>query len=71
MKRNPRKSKRTTAHLNLKFTVRDVDWILAEARKDRGAEDIANRLTRSGTYATVAEVERICADAGVFVRRTG
>lgn len=55
----------TTSHLNLKWTVADVDQIVRSAREGATAEQIASTFPN----ATAEEIERICADARQFVRR--
>ena len=54
--------------LNRKFTVKDVDCIVALAMRLRTAEEIRTRLAQSHGTVSVQEIQSICWDAGVKVR---
>lgn len=65
-------SGRTTAHLNLRWTVADTDTIRKMALGGLTAEEIAWRFRMDRArhhFPTSDEVASICADAGVHVRR--
>jgi len=58
-----------TSHLNLRWTVRDVDTVLSMARSGRSARSIALWFTKARFPASSAEIERICRDAGVLLKK--
>lgn len=58
-----------TRHLNLDFSVADTDMVLSMARRHSTLADIANAFARQKRVVSHEQIDRICADAGVYVRR--
>lgn len=56
-------------HLNLKWTVADTDRILAWAKSRWTASEIAAAFTAEGKTTNVAQIMKICSDAGQTIRR--
>jgi hypothetical protein len=50
---------RTTAHLNLKFSIADMDRIAEMAKRRMKPEDIAWSLEATGLKTTPAEIARL------------
>ena len=62
---------RSTAHLNLKWTVADTDVVRDMAKKGQTAYAIALWFSRNRKPMATDEVMRICDDMGVTLRKTG
>lgn len=59
----------TTRHLNLKWTVADVDRVINMARAHYTARGICEALKGSRLESTPGEIMSVCRDAGQFVRQ--
>lgn len=55
--------------LNLKWSVGDVDRVVAEARRGRTAAEICRQLKGTRLESTVGEIMGLCLNSGFSVRR--
>lgn len=58
----------TTAHLNLKWSVGDLDRLKARAKQGGTAQEIADEFEGSDLESTAHEIHRLCLSMGVSVR---
>lgn len=59
----------TASHLNLKWSVADVDAVVKQARRGRTAAEICAQLKGTRLESTVGEIMRLCLNSGFSVRR--
>lgn len=59
----------TTVHLNLKWSVADVDAVIVDARRRKTAAEICARLKGTRLESTVDEIMKICINSRFSVRR--
>lgn len=58
-----------TRHLNLKWTVGDVDRLIRSARSGMSSDQIADELRDTSLASTPDEISSLLFGAGVFVKR--